>query len=148
MIPTILAEQLKRDHRLLSKLSKLGIGLTGFNDVDRETMDRSLTLCKALATYDAEGIRCRLDRIYMEASRSLSKEWISSDDIDLCSSVREEMSSLYSEIAAVAEMSINCEFESPLFGHFRLKQGKDGEYGALVLDFVSTMNTVRNCETH
>ena len=147
-IPTVLAEQLGRDDRLLSKLSKLATGLRGFDDFAQESINRSVTLCKALATYVAEGIRCRLDRIYMEASRSLGKGWIPTDETDLYSSVQEEMSSLYSEIAAVAEMSVNCEFENPLLGQLKLNQGKAGEYAALVLNFVSPCNIVRSCETH
>lgn len=140
MIPIILAEQLSRDDSLLSNLESLACGLTCLHGSDQESIDRSLTLCKALASYIAEGIRFRLDRIYMEASRPLVKGWVPTDGTDLCSTVQEEMSSLYSEIAAVAEMSVNCEFENPIVGQFKLKQGKDNDYASSVLDFVSTCN--------
>ena len=140
MIQIILAEQLRGDDSLLSNLENLACGLTCLHGSDQETIDRSLTLCKALASYIAEGFRCRLDRIYMEGSRPLGKGWIPTDDTDLCSSVQEEMSSLYSEIAAVADMSVNCEFENSLVGQFKLKQDKDNDYASSVLDFVSTFN--------
>ena len=136
-IPALLAEHLRHDDRLLSKLERFPVGLKSFDGSKRELTARSRISCKKLATYVADGIRCRLDRVYLEASRSRGKSWVTTDDTDLTSSVEEEMNSLYSEIAAVAEMSVNCEFEIPLLSQFRHKQTQDAEYTASVLDFVS-----------
>lgn len=146
MIPIVVAERLRRDDRLLLHLEKLATGLTGYDGSEGELTDRSMTLCKALATSVAEGIRCRLDRIYMETLSG--KDWQATEDTDLCSSVQEEMNSLYSEIAAVAEMSVNNEFENPLLDQSKLKQGKEGDYASSVLDFVSRYNITQSCETH
>lgn len=146
MMPAVLAERLRRDDRLLLYLEKFATGLTGHDGSDRKSIERSMTLCKALTTYVAEGNRCRLDRIYMETL--IGKDWQAIEDTDFCSSTKEEMNSLYSEIAAVAEMSVHHEYEYPLLDQFKLKQGNKSGYTSSVLKFVSTYTITRSCKTH
>lgn len=78
--------------------------------------DRLEKLCARLTANTVDEIRCRLDRQYLEAiqsSRNL-KEPRSIEANDLVPSIKAELATLYPEISAVALMSIDQTFKSPL----------------------------------
>jgi len=116
------------------------------SDVDDEhQITRLRELCKRLSTYLADEIRCRLDRIYLETSRSPTKSTSSSsgDEADLQSSLEAELDTLYSEITAVAQMSTSLEFEKPLIEASRQKKVQNESYIRSVLDHVCYMLSMR-----
>lgn len=78
--------------------------------------DRLEKLCASLTANTVDEIRCRLDRKYLEAIQSSRnpKEPQSIQANDLVSSIKAELATLYPEISAVALMSIDQTFKSPL----------------------------------
>lgn len=81
--------------------------------------DRLEKLCARLTANTVDETRCRLDRKYLEAiqsSRNLKEpQSIQANQAnELVSSIKAELETLYPEISAVALMSIDQTFKSPL----------------------------------
>lgn len=105
---------------------------------DQHQVNRSRTLCEELSTYLVDEIRCRLDRIYLESRQSPteSSRTCSENEVELESSLKAELDSLYSEITAVAQMSASQEFEKPLIEATTKKKVQNDAYVGSVLDHV------------
>jgi len=105
---------------------------------DEQQITRSSMLCEILSTYLVDEIRCRLDRIYLETKQSPTKfsGTCSENEIDLESSLKAELDSLYSEITAVAQMSASLEFGNPLTEATSKKKVQNDRYIGSVLDCV------------
>lgn len=72
-------------------------------------------LCAQLKAYITNGIRCHLDRVYLETIQSSPYEASQpSENTDLETSLKTELGTLYTEIDDVAQMAINHEFCEPL----------------------------------
>ena len=138
VFPSIVAESLQKDDRTLARIDRLARELKVLDMDSGQQTSRPLILCEKLNTYLADEIRCRLDRIYIETSQLSvdSRADISGDEADLELSLKAELDTLYSEIAAVAQMSTSLEFEKPLNEASRQKNAQnEGRLGS-TLDYV------------
>ncbi len=114
LIPAI-TELLRKDDKILFELEKA----TGEEDVPKDQgkmAARVEHLCSTLAALKSQAIQCRLDYIYLEAQNSPIPATVrgSTDDEAELLSLQEELDSLYSEIAPVAEMAVQQEFKEPI----------------------------------
>lgn len=111
-----IVESIRQDDKILQKLEELSSTAHISNESDEQQKSRIKDLCARLIVYDAEEIRCRLDRKYIEAIRSSpnSDAPLSIQANDLVSSLKEELGTLYPEIGAVSQMSVSQKFEAPL----------------------------------
>lgn len=138
MFPSTVAESLQKDDRILAEINRLAGELEVSGVDDEQQITRSSMLCEILSTYLVDEIRCRLDRIYLETKQSPTKfsGTCSENEIDLESSLKAELDSLYSEITAVAQMSASLEFGNPLTEATRKKKVQNDGYIGSVLDCV------------
>lgn len=104
---------LRSDDRLLTSFQKLANDLnTNFSEDDR-LIDRVKDLCARYIKYTVEGVRTRLDRIYLEALENSLDDEISPEDSQESKKVQEELESLYSEILPVAQISVEQQYLEP-----------------------------------
>lgn len=138
VFPSTVAESLQKDDTILAGIDRLAGELEVSDFDDEQQTTRSRTLCKKLSTYLVDEIRYRLDRIYLEnrQSSTASSGRCSDNEVDLESSLKAELGSLYSEITAVAQMSASLEFEDPLIEATRKKMVQNDGYIGSVLDHV------------
>ncbi|KAK0639544.1 hypothetical protein B0T16DRAFT_423361 [Cercophora newfieldiana] len=113
------------DDKLLSSLQKLGWEL---ETEDPEEQDNVVTLretCARLIKFTVEGVRTKLDRIYLESldssMRSGATRRVSADDV---SALQEELESLYAEILPVAQMSVEQQFLEPALKNLAARRGQ------------------------
>jgi hypothetical protein len=102
----------------------------------REVLIR--VLYARLATYRAEALRCRLDRLYCETTGKVrddhQKDEASEEEIH---SLQAELQSLYPEIISLAEMSAQQEHVKPILSEIS-QNGQSIEQGnAAKLEYVS-----------
>lgn len=133
------------DDKLLSSLQKLGWELETEDPEEqdnvvilRETCARSAIPPPSslkvkprdsrpyrLIKFTVEGLRTKLDRIYLESLgssiRSGATRRVSSDEI---STLQDELESLYSEILPVAQMSVEQQFLEPALKNLASKRGQ------------------------
>ncbi|OWP07460.1 hypothetical protein B2J93_4989 [Marssonina coronariae] len=103
---------LKSDDRLLLSLQKLSGDLDQGRSDDDAIVERIRELCARLIKHTVEGLRTRLDRVYLEGlgvSNTCEDHKEDSEVNDL----QEELESLYSEILPVAQMSAEQQFLEP-----------------------------------
>lgn len=138
VFPSTVAESLQKDDRILAEINRLAGELEVSGVDDEQQITRSSMLCEILSTNLADEIRCRLDRIHLETKQSPTKfsGTCLENDIDLESSLKAELDSLYSEITAVARMSTSLEFGNPLNEATRKKKAQSDRYVGSVLDSV------------
>ncbi|KAH0566143.1 hypothetical protein GP486_000473 [Trichoglossum hirsutum] len=117
LIPTV-TEVLKSDDRAFSRLEKLMADLACSELADGNAAVKSETLSRKLTAFNAELIKARLDRIYVQAglttsteSRTILEPEIHKGEIE---HLLEDLESLYSEIYSVAEMSTQNQFLGPI----------------------------------
>ncbi|KAK2734317.1 hypothetical protein FQN55_002815 [Onygenales sp. PD_40] len=110
-----LAAKLKDDDRSLQSMEKIASSVQ-VNDEDKDLSARATDLTAKLAGYLAEEIHSRLDRIYLETTQSRSGPAgadVKVDETGLAS-LNEEISSLYSEIGILSEMTTQQQFKVPI----------------------------------
>lgn len=105
-------EILKDDDRLLSDLQRQASSLSPEDPAEEEAAQRVQNLCVRLIKYTIEGVRTRLDRVYLE---SIDEEQGGDlDEIDpAVGELQAELESLHSEILPVAQMSTEHQFLKP-----------------------------------
>jgi len=131
---SVVTETLRKDDSALFKLQTLADGLGLPDTHDNKLIERSKFLCATLAEDLADQIRCRLDRIFLYVGNRIEKVDPAMEERDLEDTWRAELSSLYTDIAAVAEMTVNHEFEGPLLGELKRNDAQSREYSASVLE--------------
>ena len=81
--------------------------------------------CYRLIKSTVEGLRTKLDRIYLEAldtsMRSVATRRVSADEV---STLQQELESLYAEILPVAQMSVEQQFLEPALKNLAARQGQ------------------------
>ena len=102
---------LRSDDKLLSSLQKLAGDLHPVRSEDEETISRIRNLCARLIKHTVEGIRTRLDRIYLDAL--VNSTIRHGKDDEALGGMQDELESLYSEILPVAQMSAEQQFLGP-----------------------------------
>ncbi|KAL9611339.1 MAG: hypothetical protein Q9167_004022 [Letrouitia subvulpina] len=116
LLPSKIDSHLKADDQTLNELDQLA------SNIELDTSDKNQStqeiegLCAKLAGYRVNGLHYRLDRIYLASLREFSckgsRNMMVDDQHE--KSLKSELDSLYTEITAVAEMSIAQEFAIPL----------------------------------
>ncbi|KAK2807047.1 hypothetical protein FQN50_005621 [Emmonsiellopsis sp. PD_5] len=110
-----LAAKLKDDDRSLQSMEKIASSVQ-VNGEDEDLSARATDLTAKLAGYLVEEIHSRLDRIYLETTRSRLGSAGADEKVDEAglASLNEEISSLYSEIEILAEMTMQQQFKVPI----------------------------------
>lgn len=104
---------LQLDDRLLSSFQKLAIDLDKNLPENEETIERVKDLCARYIKFTVEGMRTKLDRIYLEALKDPSNDQNSQDVGQQAQELQEELESLYSEIQPVAQISVEQHYLEP-----------------------------------
>lgn len=134
-------ETLKGDDRLLDRLQGLA-GELQKDDVQlRDAIaERTKTLSGKLETFLAEEIRCRLDRTFLECRREAFEPSVhvhTSDGDDSPERfVEEDLNSLYSETQAVAHMSVQQSFVTPIMAQLEHQKKMNQARSEAVLNHV------------
>ncbi|KAI9815562.1 MAG: hypothetical protein M1827_002696 [Pycnora praestabilis] len=110
-------ELLERDDNILARLENLAADIKD-TDINNAKAHRVDILCQKLSKFYSQELRCRLDRTFLENQlNSKPLEGVAAaamkDEAEI-KAVREELDSLYSEIASVAAMSVYQEFREPI----------------------------------
>ncbi|KAL0472809.1 hypothetical protein QR685DRAFT_515128 [Neurospora intermedia] len=121
------------DDHVLSSLQKLGDQLSrSYSGEDaskaEEDMVKSLRdICARMIKFHVEGIRTRLDRIYLEtlhaAVESRAGDHGSTVTVEDVAAVQRELEELYTEILPVGQMSIEHQFLRPALDDLAAKNG-------------------------
>lgn len=132
-------EMLHSDDRLLASLQKLGWELETEDPEEQEGVNKLRDICARLIKYTVEGIRTRMDRLYLESIQSFKP---SSDNErapqDEVKALQEELESLYSEILPVAQMSVEQQHLEPSLRSLSARDGQSLNCSAEAVDYVST----------
>jgi hypothetical protein len=123
---------------LLASLQKLASDLDPINTDDVDTMSRIKELSARLIKNTVEGIRTKLDRIYLEALHSSSAAM--TDDGQEGQDLQDELESLYSEILPVAQMSAEQQFLQPALRTMAASSGKGQERAVKAVKYVRFLN--------
>lgn len=91
-----------------------------------------------LIKFTVEGIRTKLDRIYLESleasAQSGATTRVAADEV---SALQEELESLYAEILPVAQMSTEQQFLEPVLKSLAAKNGQGMARSAQATSYVS-----------
>ncbi|RFU31984.1 hypothetical protein B7463_g4378, partial [Scytalidium lignicola] len=134
---------LRSDDKLLSDLQKLASGTETGSHGNGGDISRIKDLCAKLIKYTVEGVRTRLDRIYLTAVNSLGDT--SSDDtihIQEVVDLQEEIESLYSEILPVAQMAVEQQYLEPALREISARDGKSTESSIKAMKYVDECITL------
>ncbi|KAK0737235.1 hypothetical protein B0T21DRAFT_438557 [Apiosordaria backusii] len=114
----------RSDDKLLASLQKLGWELGTEDPEEQNHVVMLRETCARLIKFTVEGVRTRLDRIYLETleRNSGSNSRVSPGEV---SSLQEEVESLYSEILPVAQMSVEQQFLEPALKKVEAKNGQE-----------------------
>ncbi|KAL9044767.1 MAG: hypothetical protein Q9214_002114 [Letrouitia sp. 1 TL-2023] len=115
-LPSKMDSHLKADDRTLTKLDQLASNIELDTSDEKQSTQEIERLCSRLAGNRVNDLHYRLDRIYLESLHEFSCKGVRNitEDDQHEKSVKSELDSLYTEIPAVAEMSIAQEFAIPL----------------------------------
>jgi hypothetical protein len=121
-------------HRNECEISVQGV-LLPLDDITRKLM--GIRLIK----YTVEGVRSRLDRVYLEATNNEgTAEDPASDDAEV-RALREELESLYTEILPVAQMSAEQQYLEPALRHIAARDGEGKQRSSKAIEYVRTNTT-------
>ncbi|RKF73864.1 hypothetical protein GcM3_092024 [Golovinomyces cichoracearum] len=105
---------LQSDDRLLSSFQKLASDLDLNTPEDENIIEKTKEYCARYIKYTVEGMRTKLDRIYLEALKNSSCNKNSEDNNQEVSDLQEELESLYSEIQPVAQIFVEKQYIEPV----------------------------------
>jgi SUMO ligase MMS21 Smc5/6 complex component len=144
---------LKSDDKLLLSLQKLASDLDPGQSGDDDTIARIRDLCarylvsqemsdtysnvSRLIKHTVEGIRTRLDRIYLDTLKSSNTSNGHDSDNQEVSDLQEELESLYSEILPVAQMSAEQQYLEPALRVIAATNGQGQERSVKAVKYVS-----------
>lgn len=133
-----MADWLDYDDQLLTRINELMTGLPDLDFQNEVEKSRTQTLCARLAGFISDEIRCRLDRIYLEAlaSSHASDQIRNIENLAPEASLKTELETLYTEIGAVAQMCVEQAFTLPLVEKITKKKVLRRAQIALVLENV------------
>lgn len=124
---------LKADDKLLSSLQKLAGELDPGSSEDNDTVARIRDLCARYIKHTVDGVRTKLDRIYLEALNGSVGAEAQGTNSQEVAELQEELESLYSELLPVAQMSAEQQYLEPALREIAAKgdSGQDRAYQAL-----------------
>ncbi|PSS28396.1 hypothetical protein M430DRAFT_47402 [Amorphotheca resinae ATCC 22711] len=128
---------LRSDDKLLSSLQKLATDLDSRQPEDDGISNRIRELCARLIKHTVEGIRTRLDRIYLDALNNPAGFTNSQDVNDQeVVDLQEELESLYAEILPVAQMSAEQQFLQPALREIAARNGLGQERSVKAIKYI------------
>lgn len=114
-----ISSKLVGDDESLTKVERI-MANSESTEADGELEKRALDLISVLSRLTSEEIRCRLDRLYLEALLSDGEALAEvSKNNDAKIALEEDLESLYSEIEVLSEMWARQEFGQPILGELR-----------------------------
>ncbi|PQE10819.1 vacuolar H+ Ca2+ exchanger protein [Rutstroemia sp. NJR-2017a BBW] len=124
---------LKGDDKLLASLQKLAADLDPGSKEDDELIDRIRDLCARYIKHTVDGMRTKLDRIYLEALGNPAGPDSNNVNEQEMKDLQEELESLYSEVLPVAQMSAEQQYLEPALREIALRsnQGQERSYQAM-----------------
>lgn len=90
-----------------------------------------------LIKHTVEGIRTKLDRIYLEALNTSDGSTNGDDEGKEVADLQEELESLYSEILPVAQMSTEQQFLEPALREISARNGQGHDRTVKAVHYVS-----------
>jgi len=94
-----------------------------------------------LIKHTVEGIRTRLDRIYLDALNKSSSTKNSHDaDSQEVNDLQEELESLYSEVFSVAQMSAEQQYLEPALEKISSNNGQGQERSVKAIQYVTNLS--------
>ncbi|KAH6635925.1 hypothetical protein F5144DRAFT_160823 [Chaetomium tenue] len=114
----------RSDDKLLSSLQKLGWELETEDGEEQNDVALLREACARLIKFTVEGIRTKLDRLYLESLEMSSQSRPPRVSADQVSALQEELESLYSELLPVAQMSTEQQFLEPALKSLATKNGQ------------------------
>ncbi|RDL38167.1 Uncharacterized protein BP5553_05600 [Venustampulla echinocandica] len=127
----------KSDDKLLASLQKLASDLAPIQPADDDLIGRIRELCARLIKHTVEGIRTKLDRVYLETicgpSHVANGGEIESEDTQ---DLQDELESLYSEILPVTQMSTEEQFLKPALQGIAASSGQGQERAAKAVNYI------------
>jgi hypothetical protein len=144
---------LKSDDKLLLSLQKLASDLDPGEAGDDDTISRIRELCarylvfslkismqilisSRLIKHTVEGVRTKLDRIYLDTLNSSSASNGQNADDQEVNDLQEELESLYSEILPVAQMSAEQQYLEPALRTIAATSGLGQERSVKAVKYV------------
>jgi hypothetical protein len=143
---------LQSDDKLLLSLQKLASDLDPGQSGDDNSITRVRELCARymissnylilfltlarLIKHTVEGIRTRLDRVYLETLNSSSASNGHDSNIQEVNDLQEELESLYSEILPVAQMSAEQQYLEPALKIIAATNGQGQERSVKAVKYV------------
>jgi hypothetical protein len=125
---------LRSDDKLLSSLQKLASDLNPGAPEDDDLISKIRDLCARLIKHTVEGIRTKLDRIYLETLSNTPDDH-NADEQEL-NDLQEELESLYSEILPVAQMSAEQQYLEPALQTLNASSGQSKERSVKAVQYV------------
>ncbi|KAI9650347.1 hypothetical protein NHQ30_000360 [Ciborinia camelliae] len=123
----------KADDKLLASLQKLAGELDPGSSDDNDNIARIRDLCARYIKHTVDGVRTKLDRIYLEALSSPGGSDSQDTNQREVAELQEELESLYSEVLPVAQMSAEQQYLEPALREIAAKgnSGQERTYQAL-----------------
>ncbi|QSZ37760.1 hypothetical protein DSL72_008859 [Monilinia vaccinii-corymbosi] len=124
---------LKADDKLLASLQKLAGELDPGSSEDNDTIVRIRDLCARYIKHTVDGVRTKLDRIYLEALNGAADAETPGNNSQEVAELQEELESLYSEVFPVAQMSAEQQYLEPALREIAAKgdSGQERAYQGL-----------------
>lgn len=92
-----------------------------------------------LIKYTVEGVRTRLDRIFLSALNSTGDpDSTEGDNSQEAADLQEELESLYSEILPVAQMAVEQQFLEPALREISAADGQNTQSSMKIMKYVSS----------
>lgn len=139
-VTQVVGNMLHADDKLLSSLQKLGWELDIEDPEETETVTNLRDICARLIKYIVEGIRTKLDRVYLETLQNFlisgASNHAAKQDI---TAQQQELEELYSEILPVAQMSVEQQWLEPSLRSLSCKNGSSLNRSAEALSYVSSI---------
>lgn len=128
---------LREDDKLLLSLQKLATDLEPVKSENTESLAKIQELCAKLIKHTVEGVRTKLDRVYLEAldGSNLMQNGDSNGSQE-AADLQEELESLYAEILPVAQMSAEQQFLEPARKFVANTDGRNQERATKAFDYV------------
>ncbi|KAL3425017.1 hypothetical protein PVAG01_04298 [Phlyctema vagabunda] len=123
---------LKSDDKLLSSLQKLSNDLEPSQSTDDVLIEKIRELCARLIKHTVQGVRTKLDRIYLEALSEANGDAKTSETEEL----QEELESLYAEILPVAQMTAEQQYLEPALREIKARSGQGQQRTEVAVAYV------------
>ncbi|ESZ97172.1 hypothetical protein SBOR_2428 [Sclerotinia borealis F-4128] len=126
----------KLDDKLLASFQKLAGELDPGSSEDHDTIARIRDLCARYIKHTVDGVRTKLDRIYLEALEVPAGADAQDTNQQEVAELQEELESLYSEVLPVAQMSAEQQYLEPALREIAAKGDSGQERACQALKYM------------